>query len=190
MFSSLELTAVILAFLAVVLQWREHSAAWWLILLSSVAYIKLFWDAGLLMDSALQIFFIVLAVKGIFSWGRANTGVRLNQQTRLFHARVLLLGFIVTGLLALFSHSVRHVAMLIALTDAGIFVFSLVTVWMTERKIIESWLYWIVIDIVAAMLYLSRDLTLTAALYLAYVPLAAAGYREWQHRYRRNVMCY
>ena len=58
---------------------------------------------------------------------------------------------------------------------------------MVASKLLENWLYWIVIDIASVGLYLSRDLTLTAALFAAYVILAGWGYVTWRKQWTTQL---
>ena len=62
----------------------------------------------------------------------------------------------------------------------------MITTWMVTRKILENWLYWIVIDAVAIFLYIDRELYLTALLMAIYVVLAVAGWFLWQRDYRAH----
>ena len=64
------------------------------------------------------------------------------------------------------------------------------TSWMVARKLLENWLYWIVIDAISIALYLMRDLHITAALFCAYALIAIFGFRQWLSRYRRQSSQY
>mgnify|MGYP001822233745 FL=1 len=55
---------------------------------------------------------------------------------------------------------------------------------MVARKILENWLYWLVIDSFSIYLYLDRALYLTALLFAAYVVIVLFGYRQWLIHYR------
>ena len=54
---------------------------------------------------------------------------------------------------------------------------------MVARKILENWLYWIVIDAASIYLYLDRELYQTVALFVLYVILAVVGYVIWRRHY-------
>jgi nicotinamide mononucleotide transporter len=56
--------------------------------------------------------------------------------------------------------------------------------WLTARKVLESWLYWIVFDVVAAILYFAQGFHATAGLFVVYVVLAIRGFIAW----RRDLM--
>ena len=53
---------------------------------------------------------------------------------------------------------------------------SVVTTFMVARKILENWIYSIVIDALSILLYADRGLYLYAALFAAYVVIAVFGY--------------
>ena len=57
---------------------------------------------------------------------------------------------------------------------------------MVTNKVLENWLYWIVIDIVSIYLYFSRDLQLTSLLFLVYTVIAIFGYFSWSKKINLN----
>ena len=57
---------------------------------------------------------------------------------------------------------------------------SVLTTFMVARKILENWIYWIVIDAVSIFLYLDRGLYLYAGLFVIYVIIAIFGYFGWR----------
>ena len=61
---------------------------------------------------------------------------------------------------------------------------SILTTWMVARKVLENWLYWLVIDSVSIYLYLDRELYLTALLFVAYLVIVIFGYLRWLRHYR------
>ena len=61
---------------------------------------------------------------------------------------------------------------------------SVLTTWMVARKILENWLYWLVIDSVSIYLYLDRALYLTAGLFALYLVIVLFGYRKWWLHYQ------
>jgi nicotinamide mononucleotide transporter len=51
---------------------------------------------------------------------------------------------------------------------------------MVARKVLENWLYWIVLDLAAAWLYGTQGLHATAGLFVLYAVIAARGYQSWR----------
>ena len=64
--------------------------------------------------------------------------------------------------------------------DGALTTLSLIAQWQIARKQLENWLLWIFVDILYIPLYFSRDLPLTAFLYLVFLFMAIAGYRAWK----------
>ncbi len=63
---------------------------------------------------------------------------------------------------------------------------SLITSWMVAKKILENWLYWIVIDAVSIYIYIGRELYLTVLLFTIYLIMAALGYHKWKLSYHQQ----
>lgn len=182
----LELTAVVLALAYVVLAIRENRLCWAAALVSSGLYTLIFWRAALLMESALQVFYAVMAVYGWLHWGSGSTATTLAIRRWSTQQHLLALGAIL--LISTASGTLLHYYTRAALPwlDSLTTVAALVATWMVTQKVLENWLYWIVIDAVSIYLYLSRDLHLTAGLFLGYTLLAWAGWQTWRQHYAQQ----
>jgi nicotinamide mononucleotide transporter len=64
--------------------------------------------------------------------------------------------------------------------DAFTNALSFVGMWALARKYIEQWAFWLVVDAVAAYMYVDKDIPFKAALYALYVVIAVMGYFKWQ----------
>lgn len=64
--------------------------------------------------------------------------------------------------------------------DAAVTVLSLIAQWLQARKLVECWLVWIAVNLVAIGVYLTQRLYATSGLYVLFLALAALGYREWR----------
>ena len=67
--------------------------------------------------------------------------------------------------------------------DAFITVFSVYTTMMVAHKVLENWLYWIVINSFACYLYFAKEMYLTGALFIFYVLFAVYGYINWRQQH-------
>lgn len=68
--------------------------------------------------------------------------------------------------------------------DSFTTVAAVVTTYMVARKILENWGYWFVIDGISVYLYISRELYLTALLFVFYLVLIVIGFRAWWRDYQ------
>ena len=64
--------------------------------------------------------------------------------------------------------------------DSATTCMSFTAMWMTARKYIESWIVWLIVDIMATVIYLTKGIELYAVLYGVYLAMAVMGWRAWQ----------
>jgi len=67
-----------------------------------------------------------------------------------------------------------------ALADALLTASGMVATWMLTQKMIEQWLFWVVIDLVSMVVMIYKGLYPSAVLFLVYALLAMKGYSEWK----------
>jgi nicotinamide mononucleotide transporter len=177
-----EITAVILAIVYLLLAIRQNILCWPVAVASCVIYIWLMYDAGLYMESALQLFYIAMAVYGWFSWSQGE-GTQAELPVTIWP---LVFHVVPLGLIALLT--VVSGALLSSYTEAALPYLdsfttwgAIVATWMVARKVLQNWHYWFVIDSVSVYLYFSRGLFLTALLFCLYLLLIFIGYRAWHH---------
>ena len=143
-------------------------------------YAFIFYDKRLYGEAGLQIFFAVVQVYGWILWsrvgGRSDTVV---VRWLGWPARLAWLAAITAMTLALgtLMHRLTDAAM--PYPDAAITAASIAAQFLLSFRRIDNWVLWIVIDAGAIVLYIARDLHLTAALYAAFLVLSGLGLRAW-----------
>lgn len=158
---------------------------------ASLVYVGLalyvFLDVSLYLEFGLHIFYLVMSVYGWRQWtkGSAKAELSVSQLQGKFHLVAIVLGLATTGGVGYFFLAYTDQAM--PLLDAFITIFSLFATWLVTRKVLENWLYWVVIDIAGMMLYADRGLFLFAALYFFYTIIAIVGYFRWRKSYLKPV---
>jgi nicotinamide mononucleotide transporter len=63
--------------------------------------------------------------------------------------------------------------------DALTTIMSLSAMWLLARKRAESWIYWIVIDVVAIWLYFTKGILFVGWLYVVLLGIAVYGFQKW-----------
>jgi len=182
--SSWELLAVILAITYLLLAVRENVLCWLFAFVSTAIYTVLFWDVSLLMDSALNIYYMAMAVFGWYQWTHGETGNGSSQSlaVRSMSGQQHLLVISVVAVLSLGSGYLlsEHSSAAWPYVDSFTTWASVITTYLVTKKYLQNWLYWIVIDLVSVPLYIDRGLNLTALLFVAYVVIAVVGYFSWR----------
>jgi nicotinamide mononucleotide transporter len=176
-----EWIAVVLAFAYVLLAIRQSRWCWPAAAASAGIYFVLFARGGLPMQAALQVFYIAMAAYGWRAWRSIHgesAGLRVRTWPRSWHVLALTAVLLATAL------NVRLLpgesGLFVAGADAFVAWGSVFATWLTARKVLESWLYWIVFDVVAAVLYFAEGFHATAGLFVVYVVLAIRGFLAWR----------
>ncbi|EKD81174.1 MAG: hypothetical protein ACD_39C01929G0001, partial [uncultured bacterium] len=64
--------------------------------------------------------------------------------------------------------------------DAFTTIFSLTAQWLMSLKKLESWYFWIAVDVVAIGVYYAKGLYLTTGLYSLFLVMAVIGLLKWR----------
>jgi nicotinamide mononucleotide transporter len=99
------------------------------------------------------------------------------------HAVLIAGGFALTLVVGYFFG--RYTAAASTYLDAFTTVFSILATYLVTRKILENWLYWIIIDTVYIYLYFSREGYLFALLNVVFVVVSVVGYLNWQKKKKK-----
>lgn len=182
-----ELAAVVFAIAYLLLALKQSLWCWYAALASSTIYLFLFWDVNLLMESALQIYYVAMAVFGWYQW-KYRVKPDSNDEISGIHCwtitqHLLAIGSVV--LLSVFSGYFlsNHTSAALPYLDSFTTWGAVLTTWMVTRKVLENWIYWIVIDSLSIYLCIDRGLYLTALLLTAYLVICVYGWQQWYRQY-------
>ena len=184
-----EFAAVIFAIAYLLLAVRENILCWIFAFISTAIYTVLFWDVSLLMESALNVYYMAMAVYGYQQWtrggGNGASELAIRAMTARQHAAVIALIVVLTLVSGYLLGAYSAAAW--PFVDSFTTWASVITTYLVARKYLENWLYWLVIDSVSVPLYIDRGLNLTALLFIAYIVIAVFGYIGWRKHYLENL---
>jgi nicotinamide mononucleotide transporter len=155
-------------------------------LLNVATFSVVFYQSRLFADAGLQIVYFVLGILGWRLWlrgGRHRSSLKIARCTA--REALLLAGFVVCATAALWQllHRVGGSA---SFWDALTTSLSLASQWLLNRKRVESWIGWIVVDVIYVPLYIYKSLYLTAVLYAVFLVMAVQGFRAWREAWREQ----
>lgn len=212
--SQLEWWAVAATLLSVILAARQNVLTWPVGLVAVVLYGVLFSEVLLYSEVGLQLFFFVTQFVGWAAWIRMV--VRLpNETTGQVVARTLMQGlrFKSVEMISqpeeqLRSLSLRECGLWLMGMLAGWVLVALLTFWaggtlpvwdgalsvmsvaaqlLLIRKYWQSWVLWVLVDILAIGVYSYKELYASAGLYgMVLLPIAAFGLVSWFSQYRQQ----
>jgi nicotinamide mononucleotide transporter len=139
----------------------------------------LFAQARLFADASLQIVFIILGVRGWWLWARH--GEVASPAVTVASSRMVAIALAASVTL---SVSIAIVLMYargsIPVFDGAITGLSLVAQWLLNRKKLQTWYWWIAVDVISIPVYIYKELYLIALLYAIFLFLCVVGLRNWK----------
>lgn len=182
----LELAANATMTISIVLAARNSVHTWWIGIIACLLFAQLFAQARLYADVTLQAFFVLTSAWGWWQWrARPNAPQRpVGQADAATVLRLLALG--VLGALAYGWLLHRWTDAFAPYLDSLVLAFSIVAQLLLMRRLVQTWWFWLLVNVLCVPLFLSRELYLTAALYAAYFVNALFGLRHWRALLQRQ----
>ncbi|NMM41403.1 nicotinamide riboside transporter PnuC [Pseudoalteromonas arctica] len=182
-----EYIAVALSMAYLLLAIKENLWCWPAAFFSTLIYTIMYWNGALLMESLLHFYYMYMAVYGWVIWrkGDANKHQLVITSWRLYQHLFIIIS---TSIVALIFGYVmnNHTHADFAYLDSFTTCFAVVTTYLVAKKVLENWLYWIVIDAASMYLYYEKGYYPTLALFIFYTIMAAWGFKTWYEEYEQN----
>lgn len=181
--SEIEIIATIFGVICVGLTIKQHIACWPAGLVQVILYIFVFYQAKLYADMVLHVIYVLLSIYGWYHWAinksdTQSTGVSTEGKFIYMYVFICLISSVILGLVFTIYTDASF-----PYTDSFIMSASLIAQWLMSRKKLESWVFWILTDIVAIYVYWYKELYWTTGLYIIFLFLAITGLMEWRKDY-------
>jgi nicotinamide mononucleotide transporter len=137
-----------------------------------------------------QIYYVIVNIYGWWRWltplqdtGKILTARYSSQQQIIFYAAVTIAGSFALGALmsrihlllpALFAEAASFPYL-----DSFTTIMSFTAMWLMAQKKIESWYYWILVNIIGIGLYYAKDVKFISLLYAIFLLMAINGLISW-----------
>jgi nicotinamide mononucleotide transporter len=179
-FTVVELLAVAATIACVWLTAKAHILCWPIGIAGCILYLYVFYYARLYSDVLLQVYFLATSFYGWYQWQYGGDGATELAVSRLSTAGIVSwASVLVVSSLALGFFMKRKTRAALPYWDAATTALSVVAQYLLTEKVLESWVLWIIADIIDTGLYLKRKLYATAILYAILLVLATKGLFEW-----------
>lgn len=182
--SPIEVAATIFGLVSVYLTIKQNIWCWPTGIIMVILYVFIFYDVKLYSDMGLQIFYIFIQIYGWYNWvygGKKKNDLKV---TRLKNWQIPVWILVMIGATfgwGYFMNTYTDAAL--PYYDAFAVALSVVAQWFLTVKKLESWILWIIVDVVSVGIYIVKDLNLTAVLYGVFLILAINGFMEWRKSY-------
>jgi nicotinamide mononucleotide transporter len=194
--SLVEIFGTLTGLITVWLAAKNNIITWPFGLVNVSTFFIIFWQVNLYADMFLQIYFFIMSVYGWIFWHRQKDIIKkisiISNPQRVYSVMLMTVTTIVLGYII----SVIHIWLPQIFTkpaaypffDAYTTVLSVVaTIWMA-RRIIESWVLWILVDIVAIALYFLKGIKLVSVEYIIFLLMSIYGLLSWIKEYRLEII--
>jgi len=196
--SYIEFIGTVLYLWSVWLIAKRNILTWPVGIVSVLLYLALFYQIRLYSDALEQIYYLGASVYGWLYWSHMTKSDRDVPDVRFSSGRAIAIAIAATAVLSValgYATSQLHVwapgivpeAASYPLLDATTTVMSFTAMWLMARKRIESWIYWIIVDLVGIWLYFVKDVRFISLLYVALLILAIKGLAEWRRVSRSST---
>lgn len=193
--SYIELVGTLLYLWSVWLMARKQMLTWPVGILSVLLYMSLFYQIRLYSDALEQVYYLLASGYGWWWWRQQGpveespTGFFYSprRQSLLTLGITLGVGLALGGMMGEIHTWLPQwfpEAADFPFLDAITTVMSFTAMALMALKRIESWFYWIVVDIIAIGLYYVKEVRFLSLLYVLLLGIAIHGLRSWHHVHR------
>ena len=188
-FIYLELFAVIMNITSVVYAKRNNILVYPTGLIGTGIFVFILLNFSLLGDTIINAYFFSMSIYGWYFWSRKKDEVFINQVSTINRNEIkYLLILAISSLIFIyfvydyFDKWNNWTAYVDNITTALFFV----AMWLMARRKIESWIFWIIGDLITVPLYFYKGLTISSIQYIIFLILAVLGYISWKKILDKN----
>jgi len=185
----LEIFAVFFGFLSVWFSKNNNVLVFPTGLINTSIFVYLLFKWELLGDMIINAYYFVVSIYGWYYWTRKNSNndytpiSKVNYKDQKIILVISILSAIFVSLMYTVFNKWSGLVSYIDILTTSIFFAGM---WLMARRKIESWIFWIIGDIISTPLYLYKGLTFTSFQYFIFTFIAIAGYYKWKSIYNRK----
>lgn len=189
----LELLATVLLIANVYLLAKQKLINYWFGLAGVLIYGYLFREFQLYSDMLLQwVFYAPLQIFGFFMWKYGNTlgqtndarGTDSMQIVRLYTKGIAITVIAIVAATGIIGTYMSGTDASFPYADALTTSMSVAASVLLLKKILENWVIWIAMDLIAIPIYYMKGMYVTSGLYVIFLGLATYGLVTWIKDYR------
>lgn len=177
--SWLEVVAVITAILYLLLAAKENIWCWFYGFISTAIYVYIFHSVSLLSESALNVYYLLMAIYGWWQWRNKDEGLHIKIRFWSITTHYKVLGVCIVFVPVL-GFGMEKIGASFPYIDAFVAILAVFATYMTTKKIFENWYYWLLVDTISIYLFWQKQMYLTAVLFVIYIVLIFVGIKSWK----------
>jgi nicotinamide mononucleotide transporter len=164
---------------------REKKAGWIFGIVSSILGVILFYEKKIYAQSMISIYYAGIGLYGWYYWAKAEKrNEHIHKWTVKRHVQFIGVFAILSLICGYFFD--QYTDSPSPYLDSYVTVFGFLASIKEARKILTSWLYWLVINSFSVWLYWGQNLDIWGALMILYAVICIPGYLSWLKIYKEN----
>jgi len=186
--SYIELLGTIFALWSVWLISQGKILTWPTSIISVLFFLILFYQIRLYSDLLEQGYYLVISIYGWWQWSKTLPGKVF--QVRYSPPQKIIFYVVFTLFFSLFLGTLIskiHLLLPIIFPEPASFPYldsfktamSFTAMWLMTKKWTESWIYWIIVDVISIGLYYAKDVKFISLLYTIFLVMAINGLISW-----------
>jgi nicotinamide mononucleotide transporter len=186
--SYVEFIGTVLGLISVFLASRANIFTWPTGIANAIFFLVIFYQIHLYSDMFLQMYFCGMGVYGWFSWKNKAEHHHSEIQTLTNRTR-LLVGIFIAFVVVAIGTLISQIHMILPQVfdhpasfpyiDTFIAISSILATILLARRIFETWVLWILVDITSIGLYSVKGVKLIAVEFVIFLALAVLGIITW-----------
>jgi len=195
--SYVELIGTLFGLISVFLAARANIFTWPTGILNAIFFLTIFYQIQLYSDMFLQMYFCGMGVYGWFTWKykaeHQQSAIRTLSNTNRLRlaafivAVTLLIGSLISQIHLILPQMFEKPASY-PYIDTFIAVSSILAVILLARRIFETWMLWIIVDITSIGLYSVKGVKLIAIEFVIFLALAVLGILSWHRLWKKEAL--
>lgn len=184
----LEWIAVATGLLSVWYSMKENIWVYPTGIVSVLIYVYIAYIYKLYADMGVNFYYFIMSVYGWYYWlhpksdSREQVPVTMNNRTENVISAALTIGSFSILYFVLSNFTDSDVPFWDSLTTC----FAILGMYLMARKKLESWIAWIITDLISIPLYFHKELVLTSFQFLVFTLIAIGGYISWKRSMEEN----
>ena len=184
----LEFLAFSFGIISVIFAKKENILVYPTGIICTVITVYLLYKAQYFGDMMMNIYYSLMSIYGWWNWSRIENDKYLLKITRFskndLGLTVFLFLLTVTITYAVYRFNLTEIKIpnYIDMFTSGLFFTAM---WLMANKKLESWIFWILGDIITVPLYAYRGIGMLSLQYIIFTILAIQGYIEWKKHLSR-----
>lgn len=174
----IEIIAFIFSLMSVIGLANRKMYGWYSGLIGVSAFFYLFYQEKLYMDMVLQVIFFVQSLIGIYNWKIKTDDVKLStiswDRFILHLSTTVAIGIIIGMILSEYTNASQPYL------DSILSVVCLLANYYLTKKILQSWIVWISVDVFYLFLFYNQEMYITLLLYVLFLGNSIRGLIKWR----------